>query len=84
MVLLIELVWVVVPKTDAKQTTASTHGPKKVSTQPSQMVVKQKYVTLGQMRGDSVAVKGLTPGQVVVSSGAMALRNNQWVKIKKK
>jgi membrane fusion protein (multidrug efflux system) len=39
-------------------------------------VAHQKFVRLGERRGDFVAVaSGLSPGDVVVSSGAFKLRN---------
>jgi membrane fusion protein (multidrug efflux system) len=39
-------------------------------------VARQKFVRLGERRGDMVAVtSGLTAGEVVVSAGAFKLRN---------
>jgi len=41
-----------------------------------QLVAEQTFVTLGATRGDQVAVlKGVEPGQVVVTAGQMKLRN---------
>jgi membrane fusion protein (multidrug efflux system) len=41
-----------------------------------QKIVKQVFVTTGETRGDQVAItKGLTEGQVVVSSGQLKLKN---------
>jgi membrane fusion protein, multidrug efflux system len=44
------------------------------------LVVQQQFVTTGPTRGDQVAVlKGLEPGDVVVSAGQIKLRNNMQV-----
>ena len=41
-----------------------------------QLVAEQKFVTTGDTRGDQVAIlKGVEPGDVVVTSGQMKLRN---------
>ncbi len=41
-----------------------------------QLVADQTFVTTGPTRGDQIAVlKGLTPGQVVVTSGQLKLSN---------
>jgi membrane fusion protein (multidrug efflux system) len=45
-------------------------------------VAKQKFVRLGERRGDLVAVTdGLTPGERIVSSGAFKLRNGVTVAV---
>lgn len=44
------------------------------------LVLRQQFVTLGERRGDFVAVtRGVAPGQVVVSSGVFKYRNGQSV-----
>jgi membrane fusion protein (multidrug efflux system) len=46
------------------------------------MVARQKFVRLGESRGDFVAVtEGLSPGETVVSSGAFKLRNGMAVAV---
>ncbi len=41
-----------------------------------QLVAEQKFVTTGDTRGDQIAVlKGLNPGDIVVTSGQLKLRN---------
>jgi membrane fusion protein (multidrug efflux system) len=51
--------------------TAATDGPK---------VVRQKFVRLGDRRGDFVeVVSGVEPGEVIASSGAFKLRNGMSV-----
>jgi membrane fusion protein (multidrug efflux system) len=46
------------------------------------MVARQKFVRLGENRGDFVAVtEGLSPGETVVSSGAFKLRNGMAVAV---
>jgi len=43
-------------------------------------VVKQKFVTTGETRGDQVAVlEGVKAGDVVVTSGQLKLRNGSTV-----
>jgi membrane fusion protein (multidrug efflux system) len=45
-------------------------------------IVTEKFVTLGQTRGDLVAiVKGLNPGEEVVTSGVFRLKNNATVTV---
>ncbi len=45
-------------------------------------VVRQKFVRLGERRGDFVAVQsGLSPGEAIVSSGAFKLRNGMKVAV---
>jgi membrane fusion protein, multidrug efflux system len=47
------------------------------------LIAHQKFVRLGERRGDLVAVaSGLTAGEEVVSSGAFKLRNNAGVVVK--
>jgi membrane fusion protein, multidrug efflux system len=47
------------------------------------LVAKQKFVRLGERRGDLVAVaSGLTPGETIVSSGAFKLRNGSAVVVR--
>lgn len=44
------------------------------------LVLRQQFVTLGERRGDFVAVaRGLAPGQTVVSTGVFKYRNGQSV-----
>jgi membrane fusion protein (multidrug efflux system) len=44
---------------------------------PKALVAEQKFVRLGQTRGDFVAItKGIQPGDKVVVTGAFKLRNN--------
>lgn len=44
------------------------------------LVARQQFVTAGNERGDQVAIlKGLAPGDVVVTAGQLKLRNNQAV-----
>jgi membrane fusion protein (multidrug efflux system) len=46
-------------------------------------VVRQKFVRLGERRGDFVAVtSGLSPGEAIVSSGAFKLRNGMAVAVR--
>lgn len=46
------------------------------------LVAHQKFVRLGERRGDFVAVEsGLSPGETVVSAGAFKLRNGMAVKV---
>jgi membrane fusion protein (multidrug efflux system) len=43
----------------------------------SRLVAHQQFVTTGDTRGDQIAVlKGVTAGDVVVTAGALKLRNN--------
>ena len=50
------------------------------SAETPRLLLRQQFVTLGEKRGDFVAVsKGLTAGQTVVSSGVFKLRNGQAV-----
>ena len=50
-----------------------------------QHVVKQRFVTTGPTRGDLVGISdGLEPGEVVVSSGLLRLRNDATVLINNK
>jgi membrane fusion protein (multidrug efflux system) len=47
------------------------------------LVVQQKFVRLGERRGDLVeAVSGLSAGETVVSSGAFKLRNGTVVVVR--
>ncbi|WP_165942124.1 efflux RND transporter periplasmic adaptor subunit [Luteimonas arsenica] len=47
-----------------------------------QLMVRQRFVTTGATRGDMIAVtEGLEPGETVVSSGLLRLRNNAAVTI---
>ena len=47
-----------------------------------QLMVRQRFVTTGTTRGDMIAVtQGLEPGETVVSSGLLRLRNNAAVTI---
>jgi membrane fusion protein (multidrug efflux system) len=47
------------------------------------LIAQQKFIRLGQRRGDMVAVEsGLTAGETVVSSGAFKLRNGMTVVVK--
>lgn len=47
-----------------------------------ELVVNQTFVTTGETRGDQVAiVKGITPGQRVVTAGQMKLHNGTRVRI---
>lgn len=49
---------------------------------PAQLVVEQRFVTTGAKRGDQVAIlKGLQPGEQVVTAGQMKLRNGAPVQI---
>jgi membrane fusion protein (multidrug efflux system) len=51
----------------------------------TQHVAEQKFVTLGATRGDQVAViKGVAPGDVVVSAGQLKLHPGSFVKINNK
>ena len=53
---------------------------KKDAAGKSSLVVRQKFVRLGDRRGDFVAVtSGLSPGETVVSNGAFKLRNGMSV-----
>jgi len=46
----------------------------------SSLIAHQKFVRLGERRGDLVAVtSGLSAGEIIVSSGAFKLRNNSLV-----
>ena len=48
-------------------------------------VVKQRFVTTGPTRGDLVGITdGLKPGEVVVTSGLLRLRNDAGVTINNK
>jgi membrane fusion protein (multidrug efflux system) len=52
------------------------------SNEPSGLVLNQKFVRLGEKRGDFVSViSGLTQGDTVVSTGVFKLRNGQAVVI---
>ena len=45
--------------------------------QPLPPTVKQTFVTVGETRGDQVAIlKGIEPGTVVVTSGQIKLKND--------
>jgi membrane fusion protein, multidrug efflux system len=62
-------VFVVEPAADSSETDA-TAG----------LTLRQQFVTLGERRGDFVAVeRGLEPGQTVVSTGVFKYRNGQSV-----
>ncbi|HEY2590273.1 MAG TPA: hypothetical protein VGI35_01675, partial [Steroidobacteraceae bacterium] len=57
------------------QTTSGTQGPGGPSS-PAHLTVEQRFVTLGSKRGDQVAVlRGVDPGDLVVTSGQMKLKN---------
>jgi membrane fusion protein (multidrug efflux system) len=46
------------------------------------LIVKQSFVTLGEARGDTVAItSGVTEGEEVVSSGQIKLRNGTVINI---
>jgi membrane fusion protein (multidrug efflux system) len=48
----------------------------------TQLVVQQRFVVTGDTRGDQIAVlSGVTPKDVVVSSGANKLKNGSIVKV---
>jgi membrane fusion protein (multidrug efflux system) len=50
---------------------------------PATLVARQRFVRLGERRGDLVAVvSGLKPGETVVSSGAFKLRNGAAVVVR--
>lgn len=52
-------------------------------TDPQQYGVEQRFVRLGERRGDLVAVKsGLEPGDLVVSTGAFKLQNGMAVTVR--
>jgi membrane fusion protein (multidrug efflux system) len=56
--------------------------PKEGEGPPDQLVAHQRFVRLGERRGDFVAVvSGVKAGETVVSAGAFKLRNGQAVKV---
>jgi membrane fusion protein (multidrug efflux system) len=56
---------------------------KKDETGGVSVVARQKFVRLGERRGDLVAVvSGLEPGETIVSSGAFKLKNGTKVAVK--
>ncbi len=66
-------------------------APKKAGAEPAEgmpqatHVVKQRFVTTGPSRGDLVGIiDGLKPGEVVVTSGLLRLRNDAGVTINNK
>lgn len=61
----------------AKATTATTPAtPANAATSAAHQTVEQRFVTLGPKRGDQVAVlRGIDPGDLVVTSGQMKLKN---------
>ena len=55
----------------------------KEDTDPQQYVVEQRFVRLGERRGDLVAISsGLNPDDVVVSTGAFKLQNGMAVTLR--
>jgi membrane fusion protein (multidrug efflux system) len=55
----------------------------KENTEPQQYVVEQRFVRLGERRGDLVAISsGLNPDDVVVSTGAFKLQNGMAVTLR--
>jgi membrane fusion protein (multidrug efflux system) len=47
-----------------------------------QLTVKQRFVTVGNERGDQITVlKGLKAGEEIVTSGQLKLKNNDMIKI---
>ena len=55
---------------------------KKEANGKTSTVVRQKFVRLGERRGDFVAVSsGLSPGEAIVSAGAFKLRNGMAVAV---
>jgi membrane fusion protein (multidrug efflux system) len=55
---------------------------KKVDGAPDQWVARYQFVTLGERRGDFVAIlSGLKKGEQVVTAGAIKLRNGSLVKV---
>jgi membrane fusion protein (multidrug efflux system) len=53
-----------------------------IAEQEGQTVVHQRFVRLGERRGDFVAVtKGLSEGDEIVSAGAFKLRNGARVQV---
>jgi membrane fusion protein, multidrug efflux system len=61
---------------------ALEESPPQAGQQPA-LVAKQKFVRLGERRGDLVAVvSGLAAGETVVSSGAFKLRNGSAVTVR--
>lgn len=66
--------------TSGSQVAGSTAGAPAAASAPgtaaSGLVAQQMFVTTGETRGDQVAIlKGLDPGQLVVTSGQLKLKN---------
>jgi membrane fusion protein (multidrug efflux system) len=58
---------------------------KQKDSKKSTLIAKQVFVTVGETRGDQVAVlKGLETGDIVVTSGQLKLKNGSRVKINNK
>lgn len=54
----------------------------KEAADPGALIVRQRFVQLGETRGDQVAVlKGVQPGEEIVTSGQLKLRNGAAVAI---
>ncbi|WP_233586605.1 efflux RND transporter periplasmic adaptor subunit [Legionella sp. km772] len=50
-----------------------------------ELIAKQVFVTLGDTRGEQVAVlKGIEPGETIVTSGQLKLRNGSSIKVNNK
>jgi len=65
-------VYVLAPLPEALKQAKPAEGEK-----PAEYVVRQRFVTTGPTRGDLVGITdGLEPGEVVVSSGLLRLRND--------
>jgi membrane fusion protein (multidrug efflux system) len=46
------------------------------------LIARQRFVTLGETRGDQVAItKGVKPGEEIVTSGQLKLRNGAVIAI---
>lgn len=69
---------------DAKGEAAKAEGAKAEAAPPGpRLVARQRFVRLGERRGDLVAVaSGLSAGETVVSSGAFKLRNGAAVTVR--
>jgi membrane fusion protein (multidrug efflux system) len=68
------------PKEAKAEAKAAKKGPPPPA--PDALVAQQRFVTAGPTRGDQVAVlKGLSEGDVVVSSGQIKLKNGVAVRI---
>jgi membrane fusion protein (multidrug efflux system) len=65
------------PYGDSVYVVVPAKGTDEKPADPKALVAEQKFVRLGQTRGDFVAItKGLKPGDKVVVTGAFKLRNN--------